>query len=89
MPETATVVGSYYHSQILMQCAQIIGQNVWSGGERVGAGFDAQTLELPEQRVPMQAEDPGGLGLIPLDFLQDIQDVLLLEVVPGLAQAQP
>jgi hypothetical protein len=53
------------------------------------AGFDSETLKFPEQSVPVQTKDPGCLSLIPLDLLEDVEDVLLLKVAPGLTQAQP
>ncbi len=53
------------------------------------AGLDSKTLKFPEQRVPVQTKDSGCFGLIPLDLLENIEDVLLFEMIPSLSQTQP
>ena len=36
----------------------------------------------------MQSENPRRLGLVPLHLFQNVQDILTLEVAPGLSQGQ-
>ena len=52
------------------------------------AGFNAKALKFPEQGVPVETEEPGRFSLIPLDLLENIEDLLFFEVTPGLTQAQ-
>ena len=64
-------------------------RSVVLGAEGLWAGVNPEALELPEQSIPVKAEDPSRLGLIPLDPLQDVEDVLLLEMAPRLPEAEP
>ena len=64
-------------------------RSVVLGAESLWARVNPEALEFPEQSIPVKAEDPGRLGLIPLDPLENVEDVLLLEMVPRLPEAEP
>src|SRR3990172_3611095 len=64
------------------------GKKGWSGAEGLWARVDPEALEFPEQGVSMKTENPGRLGLVPLDLLEDVENVLLLEMAPRLSEAE-
>jgi hypothetical protein len=43
------------------------------------AVFDSEALKFPEQGVSEQTEDSGCFSLVPLDLLQNIEDILLFK----------
>src|SRR5437870_7104605 len=47
---------------------------------------DAPSRQLHTERVPMDLENPSGLGQVPADTLEDPQDDLLLELIRGLVE---
>jgi len=87
----------YTQDTILKQCVtlfynllcilhKILGNGNDSSGEGLRVGIDVEALELPQQRIPMEAKNSGRLRLVPLHLFEDIQDVLFLEMISGLSQ---